>query len=224
MNFTRDIIRCELYPDEISNSAKFVNKKTARTPAMFKGAQVTFQFAVVRTRATIDTAIELYGMESMVGLPKMRIRSGTAAGAVILDESTADSVEKDITLDATSWEDGTKQHFSFSFPETATSLAVGPHFIVIYGPDDDVFGISTIEVIDPGTGVASSPAPGDPGYYTATDIDGKLLDYQKKVLNVDEPIILRALNPATNQLGRITLQAIWDDQGLRLAQTTEDIT
>jgi hypothetical protein len=224
MNFTRDIIRCELYPDEITNSSKFVNVKTGRTPAMYKGAQVTFQFAVVRTRGEIDTDMELYGLEDMVGLPKMRIRSSTAAGAVLLDESTADEVLKDITLDVDSWEDGTKQHFTFSFPETATSIAVGTHWIVIYGPDDDVFGVSQIEVIDPGTGVASSPSPSDPTYYTAIDVDGKLTDYQKKVLDIDEPIILRALNPATNQLGRITLQAIWDDQGLRLVQTAEDIT
>ncbi len=151
----------------------------------------------------------------------MRIRLLNAAGTVLVDESVATSVEKDPSLDLTSWSDGSKQHFRFVFAETVTSIAVGVQFLVIYGPDGDVFGISTIEVIDPGTGAASSPSPPLDGYYTKTEVNGKLVDKLNAQFADDQPLVMYALNQATGQRARITLQPLFDEGGARMVPIVE---
>lgn len=223
MVFDRVIVRCELYPDEVSSSFKFVQVNTAKTPGMYAGAQVEFQFALFKKKATPSADAELYDIAQFSGLPKMRIRNLTSAGIVLLDETVASAIEKDVTLDLASWQDGSRQHFRFSFPETATGIATGTHFIVIYGPDGDVFGISSIEVIDPGTGASNSPTPSADGYYTKTEARGLLADKLDKQFAEDQPLVFYARNTTTNQLGRITLQPIFDDGGLRLVPMPEPL-
>lgn len=222
--FNNIIIRCELFPDAVEPNFKFTNIRTGRTPAMYAGAQMEVQCAIFRTKAAPNESAELYDISQFAGLPKMRIRTSTAAGSVLLDESVATSVEKDPSLDLTSWQNGTKQHFRFVFPESATGIATGTQFFVIYGPDGDVFGISSMEVINPGTGAGASPSPGDPTYYNKVETQGLLQDKLDKQLAFDQPIVFAAINPVTGERGRITLQPIWDDQGLRLVPIAEPIT
>lgn len=223
MIFDRVIVRCELFPDEVSSSFKFVNVSTSKTPGMYAGAQVEFQFALFKKKAAPGEDAELYDISQFSGLPKMRIRNLTASGSILLDETVASAVDKDPSLTLTTWQDRSAQHFRFSFPETATGITTGTHFIVIYGPDGDVFGISSIEVIDPGTGAGSSPAPSADGYYTKTEARGLLADKLDKQFAEDQPLVFLARNTTTNQLGRITLQPIFDDGGLRLVPIPEPL-
>jgi hypothetical protein len=222
--FNNSIIRVELFPDETDPNAKFTNIRTGRTPAMYAGAQMEIQAALFKKKASQTDNAELYDISQFAGLPKLRIRTTNAAGSLLLDETVATSVEKDPSLDLTSWQDGTKQHFRFFFPESVTGIAVGNQFFVIYGPDGDVFGLSTMDVINPGTGAASSPTPGDPGYYNKIETQGLLLDKLDKQLAFDQPIVFGAINPVTGERGRITLQPIWDDQGLRLVPIPEPLS
>ncbi len=221
--FNDIVIRCELFPDEVAAGTKFTNIRTGRAPAMYKGAQMEIQVAIFKKRGTTadEDDAELYDISQFTGLPKMRIRTATAGGTILLDETVATSVEKDPSLDLTSWADGSKQHFRFVFAETVTAIAVGVQFLVIYGPDGDVFGISTIEVIDPGTGIGTSPTPPVENYYTKTEVNGKLADLLPKQFADDQPLVMYALNQATGQRARITLQPLFDEGGARMVPIVE---
>ncbi len=223
--FNDTVIRCELYPDEVAPGNNFTNISTGRTLAMYKGAQMEIQAAVFKKRGTTADAGDavLYDMSQFAGLPKMRIRTLNAAGSILLDETVATSVEKDASLDLASWADGSKQHFRFVFAETVTAIAVGVQFIVIYGPDGDVFGISSIEVIDPGTGIGTSPTPPVENYFTKGEVNGKLDDKLNELFADDQPLVFYAVNTTTGQRGRITLQPIFDDGGLRLVPIAEPL-
>lgn len=223
MIFNDIVIRCELYPDEVAPNVKFTNVRTGKTPAMYYGAQMEIQVALFKKKATPGEDAELYDISQFSGLPKMRIRATNASGTVLLDETVALSVEKDATLDLASWQDGSKQHFRFAFAETATAITTGVNFIVIYGPDGDVFGLSDIEVINPGTGASASPTPSADGYFTKTEINGKLTDLLPKQFADDQPLVFYAVNPDTGQRARITLQPIWDEGGPRLVPNAEPL-
>lgn len=219
--FDRVIIRVELYPDEVALDGKFVQVVTGKPPAMYKGAQMEVQCGIFKRKATTSTPAELYDISQFTGLPKLRIRDTSSAGIVLLDETVADSVAKDPSLDLATWQDGSKQHFRFIFAETVTGIAVGNgHFFVIYGPDGDVFGISSIAVIDPGTGIGASPTPPLETYYTKTEVNGKLLDKMDKVLADNQPVTFYATNSVGARV-RITLQPVWDDSGARLVPLVE---
>lgn len=221
--FENIVIRCALFPDDVQSSNNFISGSTGRTPAMYSGAQVEFQFALFKSKANGDTPAVMDDISTMSGLPKMRIRLATAAGTILLDETVATTVAKDASCDVDSWNDGTKQHFRFYFPETATGIAAGVQYIVIYGPDGDVYGRSTIEVIDPGTGAGASPSPSADGYFTKTEVNGKLGDKLDKQLAVDQPLSFLALNPVTGKTARITMQPIFDEGGARLVPNVEYI-
>ena len=218
--FNDIVIRCELYPDEVAPNSKFVNIRTGKTPAMYYGAQMEIQVALFKKKATTSEDAELYDISQFAGLPKMRIRTTNASGTVLLDETVASAVEKDPSLDLTSWQDGSKWHFRFAFAETATAIATGVNFLVIYGPDGDVFGLSDIECINPGTGAAASPTPSAVGYYDKNEIQGLLGDKLNKQLADDQPLVFYTTNAAGARV-RISLQPIWDESGARLVPIAE---
>lgn len=223
--FNDTIVRCELFPDFVVANEKFVNVRTSLPPAIYLGAQCEFQFAIFATKATSDdTPATLYDVSQFSGLPKMRVRLANASGTILMDDTVASAVQVDPTLTLATWQDGTKWHFRFAFEVAATGLPVGVQFLVIYGPDGDVFGVSTVEVIDPGTGAGASPTPSADGYFTKTEVNGKLGDKLDKQFAIDQPLVLYAKNQTTSQIGRITLQPTWDDQGLRLVPINEDVT
>ena len=219
--FKNIVIRCELYVNEISDGNNFISIATGKPPVIYKGAQVEFQFCLFSKKFNANADAELYDISNVTGLPKLRIRLSSSSGTVLLDESLA-TVTKDVSTTLATWQDGSKQHFTFYFPETATGITAGTQFIVVYGPDGDVFGTSAITVIDAGTGAEASPAMGDPTYYTKVDTDGKLNDKLDKQLAADQPISFIATN-ASGQQTRITLQPIWDDQGARLVPIVEPL-
>jgi hypothetical protein len=218
MQFNQVIIRCELYPDEVGKA--FVTKALSAKPKMWRGAQVEFQFAVFKRRQIGDTAAELYDISNIAGLPQIRIRTANAAGTVLLDNTAAGAViEKDESLDLDSWADGSKQHFRMYFPESATGITAGSQYIVIYGPDGDVFGTSVIEVTDPGTGAAASPEPAAEGYYTKSEVRAILEDFMRLV---GEPGQTRALTSADGRW-RVVEELISDGDGVRIAQNFEEV-
>jgi hypothetical protein len=222
--FNNVVVRAALYVDDVQSNNNFTSIVTGRTPAMWKGAQVEFQFALFKSKGTNDTDPELYDITEFTGLPKLRIRTTNAAGAILVDETSATSVEKDATLDLDSWNDGSKWHFKFLFPESATGITAGTQYIVVYGPDGDVFGRSSIEVIDAGTGAGASPAVGDETYYTKTDVNGLLQDKLDKQLADDQGLSFVALNQTTGTRYRISWMPVADDQGARMVEHVEVLT
>lgn len=223
--FNDIVIRCELYPDRVSAGEKFTNVATGIVPGFYKGAQFELQIAIFKTKSDANTGAELYDISQFSGVPKFRVRTTNASGTILIDDTVSGvTIEKDITLDLASWQDGSKWHFRIYVPETASSVATGTNFIVIYGPDSDVFGISDIVVIDPGTGASASPSPPTDVYPTKTDLNNKLLDYLPKQLSVNQPFSYLAKNPDTGQIARITDQPLWDGQGPRIVRTITDIT
>lgn len=223
--FRNIVIRCALYPDDVQANNNFVTVATARPPAAYIGAQVEFQFCLFKQRGNGDSQPAILNdLSEFTGLPKLRIRLATAAGTILLDESTATAVEKNVNCSLEDWTTGNSQHFRFYFPETATNIAAGDQYIVVYGPDGDVFGRSQILIVDAGTSAGSSPAPSAAGYYTKPEIAGLLTDYLPKTFGEGQPLVFLARNPVSNQLARITQTPIWDDMGPRLVTTIEDIT
>jgi hypothetical protein len=219
MQFNQVTIRCELFPDRIGE--KFVTIATGSTPKGYKGAQMRFEVALFRSER-IDDAQDavLYDIGNVSGLPRLRVRATNASGNVILDsDSGGCEVVKDESLSLETWRDGSKQHFAFSFPEADTGIAVGTHHVVVSGADGDVFGISTFEVIDPGTAAAASPAPGDETYFTKVEVNSKLAGLAKRIGAAGESL---ALTSADGKW-RIWLTAVNDEQGLRLDQQQEEI-
>lgn len=218
--FNQPIIRCALFPDDVSPNNKFISVATSRTPGMYVGEQVKFEFCLFKQKANNDEPAVLYDISNFSGNPKMRIRSGGPTGTVLLDESVATDIQKDASVTVDDWNAGTKAHFSFYFPETATGIAAGDnHYIVVYGPDGDVFGRSDIYVSDPGTGAAASPTPGDAAYYTKDEVRGLLEDFVRKIGRPNESWAL------TTQDGkfRIIAQAVNDEQGPHLVYNTEEV-
>ena len=84
--------------------------------------------------------------------------------------------------------------------------------------------MSKITVIDPGTGAASSPAPGSELYFTKTDINAKLADKMDKQLADDQGIGFVATNQTTGDRFRIVLQPVADEQGARVTTLVELLT
>lgn len=219
--FNQPIIRCALFPDDVRANNNFITQATGATPGMYSGEQVEFQFALFKAKASGDNPAVLYDISNFSGNPKMRIRSASASGTILLDETVSGCViEKDPSLDVASWNDGSKWHFRFYFPETATGITAGDtHYIVVYGPDGDVFGRSVIYVVDPGTGLGSSPTPGDAAYYTKNDVNGILGDFARKIGRPNETFAL------TTQDGkfRIIAQAVNDADGPHIVWNTEQV-
>ena len=223
--FRNIVIRAALYPDDVRDGNNFVTVTTAQPPAMYIGAQVELQFCLFKSKANgPDQPAVLNDLSEFTGLPKMRVRTTNAAGAILLDESLATAVEKDSDCSLEEWNAGTSQHFRFYFPETNTVITAGAQYIVIYGPDGDVFGRSQITVIDAGTASGASPTPSASGYYTKPEMQGILGDYLPKTFGEGQPLVFLARNPVTGQLARITQTPIWDEQGPRLVTGYEDIT
>ena len=150
MQFENIRVRCALLVDDVREGNNFVTVVTSRPPAIYKGAQVEFLFALLAKKGTSDEdPDELYDISNFSGLPKLRIRTTNASGSVLLDETSATAVEKNPSLTLEEWERGEGYHFRFYFPETATGITAGAQYIVVYGPDGDVFGRSKNTVIDP---------------------------------------------------------------------------
>jgi hypothetical protein len=223
MTFRNIIIRCELYVDEVDEGKKFVAVATSKVPAIYKGAQVEFQFALFKTRGNANQDAVLYDISEFAGLPELRVRSSGVSGGIIMDDTATGAVIEKFDCTLAEWQAGTNCHFRFYFPETATGLAAGTHFLVVFGPDGDVFGISDVVVVDPGTGAASSPAPSAAGYYTKPEVIGLLEDKLDKQLAEDQPLVFYALNPVTGEHARITLQPVFDENGPRLIHIPEII-
>lgn len=221
--FNNVIIRAELYVDDVQDNNYFVVTQTGKKPAMYSGAQVEFQFCIFSKKATTDSDAVLYDISNISGNPKLRVRATNASGTVLMDESVATTVLKDATTDLASWNNGTKQHFKFYFPETATGITAGTQYIVVYSADGDVFGRSQITVIDPGTGAASSPTPSAVGYYDKNDVNSKLQDYVLKQRPTDQGDVYYALNQTTGKTAKISVQPIFDDGGARLVTSVEYI-
>lgn len=220
--FENIVIRCPLYPDDVQEQNDFQAIATSRKPSAYSGAQFEFQFGLFKTKPTQDQAGEMLDISNFSGLPRLRIRLANAAGSILLDDTVAGVVvEKDPSCTSTDWTNGTKQHFRFYFPATTTVITAGEQYLVVYGPDGDVFGRSKITIIDPGTGAGSSPSPSAEGYFTKAEVNGKLEDKLDKQLAVDQPLSFLALNPVTGKTARITLQPIFDEGGPRLVHNVE---
>lgn len=219
MQLDNNIIRAAFLPDD--QNFIFVSRSSGRQPEMPRGAPLEFQFSCFKNFGDADNDPELYDISNFAGLPELRIRTTNAAGSVLLDDTVASSVEKDPTVDLTSWNDGSKQHFRFVFPYTTTAITAGTQFIVVFGPNGQVYGKSFILVVDPGTGAAASPTPSADGFYTKTEARGLLADKLDKQFAVDQPIVFYALNPTTGKNVRISLQPIFDEQGPRLVPIPE---
>jgi hypothetical protein len=218
MQFEKVVIRCKLFPKQVGKP--FATLDTGLKPKMWIGSQVEFQFGLFNRDATLDEEAELYDISNIAGLPQIRIRTANAAGAILLDHTAVGAViEKDESLDLDTWADGSKQHFRMYFPESATGITAGTQYIVIYGPDGDVFGTSIIEVIDPGTGAAASPAPAAEGYYTKSEVRGILEDFMRLV---GGPGQTRALTSADGRW-RVVEELISDGDGVRIAQNFEEV-
>jgi hypothetical protein len=216
--FNQVIIRCELYPDEVGKD--FVTRILNGRPAMNKGAQVEFQFGLFAKRATKTTPAVLYDISNIAGNPLLRIRQTNKDGVLLLDHTvTGCVVAKDQSLDLATWEDGTKQHFRFYFPETATGITEGRQYIVVYGPDGDVYGSANIDVVDPGTGAAASPTPSADGYYTKAEVKALMEDFMRKIGKAGET---RALTSKDGKY-RIIEELINDADGVRLVANIEEI-
>jgi hypothetical protein len=218
MQFEKVVIRCKLFPKQVGKP--FATLDTGLKPKMWIGSQVEFQFGLFNRDATLDEEAELYDISNIAGLPQIRIRTANAAGSILLDHTAAGAViEKDPSLTLDTWNDGSKQHFKMYFPETATGITAGNQYIVIYGPDSDVFGTSIIEVIDPGTGAAASPAPAAEGYYTKNEVRALFEDFMRKI---GRPGETRALTTADGRY-RIIEQAVADELGVRIAPQIEEV-
>lgn len=221
--FENIVIRCALFPDDTPSETQFVTVATSKAPSMYKGAQVALEFCLFKSpEIDANNPAVLYDITNFVGLPKFKIRLANAAGNVLLDDGVAGVVPtKDATCTLAQWLNGSSQHFRFFLPETVTGITAGAQYIVIYGPDGDVFGKSTIYVVDPGTDAGSPPTPSPPTAYSKTEMQGILLDYLPKQLEIDQPIFFLCRHPVSGQVARITLAPTFDDQGIRLVQHTE---
>jgi hypothetical protein len=219
-------IRAELLVDDVKPNNNFRAVATGRPPSMYRGAQVEFLFALFRKKGSGTSADpdELYDITNISGLPKLRIRTTNASGAVLLDETVATAVEKNTTgLTLEDWQNDNGWHFRFYFPATATGITAGEQYLVVYGADGDVFGRTQITVIEPGTGAAVSPEPGDELYYTKTDVNGKLNDKLDKQFADGQGLTFVAVDASGNRC-RITLAPTWDEQGVRLVPIVEPLT
>lgn len=180
--FSEIIIRCPLYPDSVGEAIKTI--ATSGAPKGYKGAQMRFQFALHKKPAVNGEPAELYSIAGFTGNPRLRVRVADASGALLMDSDTGGAVvTKDESCTIETWTDGTKQHFDIYFPETDTVIAVGTHFISISGPDGDVFGVGTFQIIDPGTTASASPTPAADGYYTKGEVASLISQFWKNGFN-----------------------------------------
>jgi hypothetical protein len=179
---THPVLRIPVYPDQFGDDMKTVG---GSTPKMAKGAGVRFEFGFFVDEVTVKDVSKLTSVT-------MVIRTGTAAGAVLLNQTVTDIVKGALTLAQWADTEAPKYHVRFDFPSSITAIVAGEHFLCLFGVDADdpadiyVFGKTKLTVVDCGSLTPTSPVPGDDPIATIPQVSGMLGNYLPRVLSAGE--------------------------------------
>lgn len=113
---SQTIIRCRCDVDAVETPFMVWGEAAASgsNPSIWAGCAVEFQLAWERA----GTLLDLSNLSSI----QLRIFAATRTGAAYADQ-TVQAASLDLTLDETTWADGTKQHASFSFTAEEMNLS-----------------------------------------------------------------------------------------------------
>ncbi len=176
--FVRTRLRCALLPSKIAE--KFRVQDTGNPPQIFKGAGCEFELGIfVDSKTPFDVS-------NVGSLTVMAKTQGVPGSAPVMLKATA-AITNIASLDT--WNDGTEQHAVVVFSGTETNIAAGTYDLTVFGfttddgLDQDVFGISTLTIVDAGlTNTVAPPVGGSPGV-SLLDVQNLLGNYVKRVRN-----------------------------------------
>lgn len=169
--FSKIIVRCEVDVDEIVQPFKSV--VTGRTPRIWQGVGVEFQLLFKRAGEILDI--------DNIAFVTLSVLAATRTGAAYMEQTVA-AVDLDITVDADSWNDGSKQHAAIAFTGLETNLpgsAAGTeYFLILSGytsdapTDPDNFGWTRLTVHSDGVPTDEGPVQAGNSILEGAEYDG----------------------------------------------------
>jgi hypothetical protein len=196
--FVRTRIRCAIYPAKVGES--FIVVAVGGTPKIYKGTGVQFEFAFFDGDALFDVS----NMASVTVSVKQK--GHPEAVPSMLKTIAAPNINTGLEL--TQWQSGAGQHVIVPFTALETSIdATTDYDITVSGftnddlVDADVYGTSTLKLIDAGiTNLTNPPAGGSPAA-SIDDIKGLLAGYVKRLLDKGDTITFQTANGKRRILG-----------------------
>jgi hypothetical protein len=185
--FVKTIIRCAIWPSKVG--VKF-ERLEGGTPQGFKATGMEFQFAFF---GADDLLLDVSNIASVSVIVKPTGQPDALAemnkGVIRPNINTGLTIEQ--------WKAGTSQHVAIPFIKAETAIGAGPHDLTVSGftdddvADDDVFGISTLTIINAGTytGLVIPPLDATPAA-TLDQIRGLLAGFVQQRMKPGQMITL----------------------------------
>lgn len=182
--FIRTRIRCVLYVGKVG--APFMTEDKGETPKIFKGAGAEFELLLAVDK---DNPFDVSNISSLTVMAKAAGQPTTAP--VMLKTSAA--LTNIASIDT--WKAGSEQHVVVVFSGVETNIAQGLYDLTVYGVtsddglDTDVFGTSTLQIIDAGLNNTVAPPVGASPAVTLEQVQAMLEDYVTVVRRAGVPDI-----------------------------------
>lgn len=194
--FVRTRIRCAVIPS--APGVSFVQVNTGQSPQVYKSAGFELELGFFDVDGT--TLLDVSNIVSVSALVKTLGNPGSAP----LVLKTVNQVNAALTIDQ--WNNGTAQHALVVFSAADASIAAATYALTIYGAtadnalDADVFGTSTLNVIDAGiSNVVNPPAGPSPGVDLAT-LQALLANYVQKIMQPGDTLTIVSQDNHTKRI------------------------
>lgn len=207
--FTRAIIRVPLYSSR--TGVPFTAQDTGSTPVLYKGVGVDFQFAFFADEENLFEVANIFDITLMV-----KPANNPGASPLILKTIAGNTLNNALTI--AQWRANQGQHATVTLLGSETSIAEGVHDLTIWGhtgdaqADADIFGISSLRVIDRGITAITNPGV-NPSYPTLDQLSAMLAGFVPYVLPPGGAIVI----PSRNGAKQVKLSC--DDEGNLQTQT-----
>lgn len=164
------------------------NVLTNATGEFAAGTDIQFELRV-------DQAGDLADVSNIESLT-LEVKPTSSAGGAPepsedpLMEQTLSDTDLDNSLDAASWDDGSKQHALFSFTKDETGLAAQDAWLLVYAltSSGQLFTLvaTNITIRQDGGPSVGDPAPATPTYYTGSQSDNRYLRQSELLQEIED--------------------------------------